>query len=48
VLAQARAVETFTAAHQSADAGRHKLGDTAGTRRLIEVVLVHRTRPFRA
>jgi transposase len=42
-LAQARAAGAFTPAHQRYwDAARRALGDTAGTRALIEVLLGHR------
>jgi len=45
-LAQARAAGTFTAAHQQMwDAARARLGDGAGTRTLIEVLLLHRRLP---
>jgi hypothetical protein len=45
-LAQARAAGTFTAAHQQLwDAARARLGDGAGTRTLIEVLLLHRRLP---
>jgi transposase len=45
-LAQARAAGAFTATHQRYwDAARHKHGDMAGTRALIEVLLAHRTMP---
>jgi len=45
-LAQARAAGTFTAAHQRLwDAARVRLGDGAGTRVLIEVLLLHRRLP---
>jgi transposase len=48
-LAQARAAGTFTSAHQGYwDAARRKLGDAAGTRALIEVLLAHRTLPAAA
>jgi hypothetical protein len=48
-LAQARAVGTFTAAHQGYwDAARRKHGDAAGTRALIEVLLAHRALPAAA
>jgi transposase len=48
-LAQARAAGTFTTAHQRYwDAARHKHGDAAGTRALIEVLLAHRTLPSTA
>ena len=42
-LAQARAVGAFTPAHQRLwDAARRALGDTAGTKAPIEVLLGHR------
>ena len=42
-LAQARAAGAFTPSHQQYwEAARRKLGDTAGTRALIEVLLGHR------
>lgn len=45
-LAHARAAGTFTAAHQRFwDAARKALGDAAGTRALIGVLLLHRTLP---
>jgi hypothetical protein len=45
-LVQARAAGVFTAVHQRYwDAARRKLGDAAGTRALIEVLLAHRTLP---
>jgi hypothetical protein len=45
-LAQARAAGTFTPAHQALwDAARARLGDGAGTRVLIEVLLLHRRLP---
>ncbi len=48
-LAQARASGAFTAAHQAFwDAARRRLGDAAGTRRLIEVLLAHRRLPAEA
>jgi transposase len=48
-LAQARAAGVFTASHQRYwDAARRKLGDTAGTRALTEVLLGHRTLPAAA
>jgi hypothetical protein len=48
-LAQAKAAGAFTAAHQRYwDAARHKHGDAAGTRALIEVLLAHRTLPATA
>ena len=47
-LAQARASGAFTSAHERFwDAARRKLGDGAGTRALIEVLLLHRTLPAR-
>jgi hypothetical protein len=47
-LAQARAAGAFTPAHQRYwDAARRALGDTAGTRALIEVLLGHRSLPAR-
>jgi len=46
-LAQARASGAFTAAHERFWArARRKEGDAAGTRALIEVLLLHRTLPF--
>jgi transposase len=43
-LAQARAAGAFTSSHQRYwDASRRKLGDAAGTKALIEVLLGHRT-----
>jgi hypothetical protein len=46
-LAQARASRAFTAAHQRFwSRARRKLGDGAGTRALIEVLLLHRGLPF--
>ncbi len=48
-LAQARACGKFTDAHQRFwDAARRKLGDGAGTRTLIEVLLLHRRMPAEA
>jgi hypothetical protein len=48
-LAQARAAGTFTGAHQRLwDAARARLGDGAGTRTLIEVLLLHRRLPAAA
>jgi len=45
-LAQARAAGVFTGTHQRYwDAARRRLGDGAGTRALIEVLLLHRTLP---
>jgi len=45
-LAQARAAGAFTVTHQRYwDAARRRLGDGAGTRALIEVLLLHRTTP---
>ena len=45
-LAQAKTAGAFTATHQRYwDAARRALGDTAGTRALIEVLLGHRTLP---
>jgi len=45
-LVQARAAGTFTAEHQRLwDAARARLGDGAGTRVLIEVLLLHRRLP---
>jgi transposase len=45
-LVQARAVGTFTQAHQRFwDAARRNLGDQAGTRALIDVLLEHRRLP---
>ncbi len=45
-LAQARASGAFTAAHQGFwDRARARLGDSAGTRALIEVLLLHRRMP---
>jgi transposase len=46
-LAQARESGSFTAAHERFWArARRKLGDAAGTRALVEVLLLHRTLPF--
>jgi hypothetical protein len=48
-LAQARAAGMFTMTHQRYwDAARRKLGDPAGTRALIEVLLAHRALPVQA
>jgi hypothetical protein len=48
-LAQAKASGVFTATHQQYwDALRAKLGDGAGTRALIEVLLAHRSLPAAA
>jgi transposase len=48
-LAQARASGAFTAAHERFwSRARRRLGDAAGTRALIEVLLLHRTLPFLA
>jgi transposase len=48
-LARARASGAFTEAHQRFwDAARHRLGDSAGTRSLIEVLLAHRQLPWEA
>jgi hypothetical protein len=48
-LAQARACGAFTGAHQRYwDACRRVLGEQAGTRALIEVLLAHRTMPVAA
>jgi len=48
-LAQARAAGKFTAAHQQYwAAARRTLGDRAGTRALIEILLAHRTLPASA
>lgn len=48
-LASARASGTFTATHQRFwDAARKALGDAAGTRALIGVLLLHRTLPAAA
>ena len=45
-LAQARADGSFTAAHEALwEQTRRKLGDSAGTRALIEVLLLHRRLP---
>ena len=45
-LAQARAAGVFTAAHEALwEQSRAKLGDGAGTRALIEVLLLHRRLP---
>jgi transposase len=45
-LARARAAGAFTCSHQRYwDAARRELGDAAGTRALIEVLLGHRTLP---
>ncbi|MFH1330928.1 MAG: IS21 family transposase [Actinomycetota bacterium] len=45
-LAQARASGAFTQAHQTFwDAARRRLGDAAGTRALIDVLLEHRRLP---
>lgn len=45
-LAQARAAGVFTAAHEALwERARAKLGDGAGTRALIEVLLLHRRLP---
>lgn len=45
-LAQARAVGSFTAAHEALwTQARRKLGDGAGTRALIDVLLLHRRLP---
>jgi transposase len=45
-LAQARASGAFTAVHQGFwDRARARLGDSAGTRALIEVLLLHRRMP---
>jgi hypothetical protein len=45
-LAQARAAGAFTPAHQEYwNAVRRTLGDAAGTRALIEILLAHRTLP---
>lgn len=42
-LAQARAAGVFTQAHDAFwAAARHRLGDSAGTRALVEVLLLHR------
>ncbi len=46
-LAQARGAGAFTSAHERFwRRARRKLGDAAGTRALIEVLLLHRTLPF--
>ncbi len=46
-LTQARASGRFTAAHERFwKRARRKLGDRAGTRALIEVLLLHRRLPF--
>lgn len=46
-LAQARASGAFTAAHERFwRRARRKLGDAAGTRALIAVLLLHRSLPF--
>jgi transposase len=46
-LAQARASGAFTAAHERFwRRARRRLGDAAGTRTLIEVLLLHRSLPF--
>lgn len=46
-LAQARESGTFTSAHERFwKRARRKLGDAAGTRALIEVLLLHRSLPF--
>lgn len=46
-LAQARASGAFTSAHERFwRRARKRLGDTAGTRALIEVLLLHRSLPF--
>jgi transposase len=48
-LAQARAQGVFTAVHQRYwDTARRRLGDSAGTRALIEVLLLHRSLPTEA
>jgi transposase len=48
-LASARAGGAFTGTHQRFwDAARAQLGDAAGTRALIEVLLLHRTLPAEA
>jgi hypothetical protein len=45
-LAQARAQGTFTAAHEAFwAAARRELGDQAGTRALVEILLAHRHLP---
>jgi hypothetical protein len=44
-LAQARAAKTFTAEHEAFwAAARNAHGDAAGTRALVEVLLLHRHR----
>ena len=46
VLAQARAAGVFTAEHEAFwSAARRAHGDTAGTRELVEVLLLHRRHP---
>jgi uncharacterized protein GlcG (DUF336 family) len=48
-LAQAKASGAFTATHQAYwDAARRGMGDAAGTRALIEILLAHRTLPAAA
>ena len=48
-LAQARSGGGFTAAHERFwQRARRRLGDAAGTRALIEVLLLHRRLPFTA
>jgi hypothetical protein len=48
-LAQARASGAFTSAHESFwRRARRRLGDVAGTRALIEVLLLHRSVAFPA
>jgi hypothetical protein len=48
-LAQARADGSFTASHEAFwEAARRRLGDGAGTRALIEVLLLHRRLPAAA
>jgi hypothetical protein len=48
-LAQAKAAGAFTQVHQRYwDAARRALGDAAGARALIEVLLAHRTLPAAA
>jgi len=48
-LAQARAAGAFTAAHDAYWAmARDRMGDAAGTRALIEVLLAHRVLPAAA
>jgi transposase len=48
-LAQAKAAGAFTTTHQQYwDAARRQLGDAAGTRALIEVLLAHRALPAAA